>query len=76
MTAQTPSIRSSTANRRQYLGVVSLVALFLLTALFSLESDPNAASLDASLRQSAAQMDAGLNAIAQFLPGAFARNSE
>jgi hypothetical protein len=54
--------------------VVALVAIFLLTALFSVDVDPNVQTLDASLRQSAAAMDASLESIAQYLPAGFGRN--
>jgi hypothetical protein len=74
--SKTRSVKTAATNRNQHLAVVSLVALFLLTALFSLDVDPNANRLDVNLRTSAALMDAQMDAIAQFLPAAFGRNSE
>jgi hypothetical protein len=54
--------------------LAALVTTFLLTALFSVEVDPNVEAFDANFRQSAAAMDASLESIAQYLPGGFRRN--
>lgn len=63
--------RLSTYAKGRHIGLVSLIALFLITALFSLDVDPSANSLDLNLLQSAAAMDAQLHAVSQYLPAGF-----